>query len=174
MLKARKIRNASKACVTWLALVAFCFQPLVAAYDAGCHCESVQSSNASSVSLTGIECRQSESSKCCCSKSIESSCSGSVASCCASSNSKGCKCSLSPNGCQCEDCHCAGSGDQQKSPPAIPSNSESQSKQVVVCSTLGWIMVASVKPPLNGQLFQGHDRARSSQETCAFLSRFMC
>lgn len=175
MLKVRKIRNASKACVAWLALATFCFQPLVAAYDAGCHCESDQSSKTSPASLTGAECCQSESSKSCCSNSIESSCcSGSVESCCASSNSRGCKCNLSPNGCQCEDCNCAGSGDQHNSPPAIPSNSESQSKQVVVCCTPGWIMLGCVKPPLNGPLFKGHDRTRSSQETCAFLSRFMC
>ena len=175
MLKARQIRNASKACVAWLALLTFCLQPLVAAYDAGCHCESDQSQNALLASLTDLACCQTEYSKSCCTDSKNSfCCSGSIASCCASSHSKGCKCSLSPNGCQCEDCNCAGSGGQQKGPPAIPSNSESQSKPVVVCGTPSWIMVGSVKPPPIGQLFLGHSRTRSSRETCAFLSRFMC
>ena len=175
MLKARQIRNASNAWLAWLALVTFCFQPIVAAYDAGCHCESDQSQNLSSASFTDLACCQTESSQTCCSNSRKSSCCpGSIASCCASSNSRGCKCSLSPNGCQCEDCHCAGSGDRQKGTPAIPSNSESQSKPVVVGGTPSWIMVGSVKPPPSGQLFQGHNKARSSQETCAFLSRFMC
>ena len=172
-LKSGLIRNATKACLVWLAAFSFCFQPIVLVGAPKCECSSDQTME-SQAEVGALGCCSALTS--CCAKSNDSSnCCGSASTCCSTSKTTGsCECDSNSDGCQCEDCKCKESDGKQSPLPAVPTQSETQSQTVVVSIALDLLSDDQQGPSLKGPVSLSKVVARTAQQTCVILSRFTC